>query len=278
MSKLARRLRHLSQKAAEIKQAVDAAPQQAAKFRESVVMAAGQLQQLRSEVQSSFVGVHVDNEERLARVMRELNESQPLLQEVGYELSGVDVEFTPVQRVIVRLEKFQEASGRDARSLAASETRGTVRALLSSIVKAEELAGKVNLDNLQYRGLVIHVGAIPTVRICWSSGLDLEETAVVTVQPGHPVPATVTTPPVFASPPAAPASLVGFGQSTMFESRPMPARPSGTTNPASTVQTASPATAASHTNPPEPETVKADWKQEALERFKKMPSVSKYRK
>lgn len=270
MKKFIQRVQDLSQKAAHLKQVVEAAPAQAAQLRDTVLTTAGQLQQMRHDVQSSVSGLRADNDDRLAQALREINDSADTFHEAGYELTGVDMELSPTQRLIVHLEKHESVSEAALRSLlAANSARQTIYALLNALSKAETISEKVNLSHLTYRELVVHIGPTPTVRLCWRAEFDEEVIAPpVAVAPSPAIP--VATPP----------PLSAFTQSSYFEQR-------------TPVTTSQPVASAPSTEPPSmtapvavpPATVTAsetrgggDWKSSALDRFKKMPDVSKYRR
>lgn len=273
-------MQKLGQKAAQVQQAMEAMPGKIAHLRETVAMTTSQLQQLRSGVQASVADLRVDSEARLINAMEEINDSTDIFLEAGFELIGVDMEFGPSQRVIVHLTKVEEVSPSAVGAvLAANQQRKTTLALLRALTQADEVAQKVDLKNLSYRKAMVHLGPIPVVRLCWRPEEEIEEEETVAATP-----ASVSPPPPAPPPPSV------FAQSSFFERR--PAQPSqaavaassppglpagileGTPAPvgpriSEPVQELSPASATA---------VKSDWKQGALDRFKKMPDFSKYRR
>jgi hypothetical protein len=271
MSKLARRMRQASQKAAQISQAVQAAPQQAAKLRETVLATASQLHDLRNEVQACFAGVSVDTDERLVQVVAEVNDNITVLESAGYELIGADIEVLPLRKVILKLDRFEQVSVSTIRSLTAKNaTRRTIQALLSAIVKAEEMSAEMEFSGLEYRGIVVNLGTIATVRVCWS--LVEEEEAEVA-------------PPVMGVASIAPAtapttsSLPTFGAGGFFQPRASaPVQPATPAASASSQPASLPEQAASATHAQAAAEPTGDWRQTALDRFKKMPTGSKYKK
>lgn len=273
MSKLARRMRNIGQRAAQFSQAVQAAPQQAAQLRQSVLAAAGQLNELRDEVQACFTGVNVDTEERLGQVVAEINENISVLESAGYELVSADIEIMPSRKVILRLDRFEQVGVAAIRALApANATRTTIQALLAAMVKAEELSEKMEFPGLEYRGIAVHLGSISTVRVCWTYP---EEEA-----------AQQATPPVIGvqtqSAPAVPTqSLSAFGSGGFFQPR---VAPTQTAAIAASIQTptapaapSEPAQQAAAAAPASSEHAGPDWRQNALDRFKQMPTGSKYK-
>ncbi|HKX62453.1 MAG TPA: hypothetical protein VJS65_11420 [Verrucomicrobiae bacterium] len=272
MKKFIHKIQDLGQKAAHLKQVVDAAPAKAAQIRESMLMTAGQLQQLRHDVQSTATGLRADNDDRLAQALREIDGSAETFLEAGYELTGVDLEASPTQRLIVHLEKLESVSESTLRTLlSANSGRQTVYALLAALAKADALSEKVTLSNLSYRELIVHVGSTPTIRLCWRTEAHEEDATAAHVAP-HAAAHTPGIAPTAAA--VVPPPLPAFSQSSYFEHRTTPTPP---TPPApqsapevSTVSSSMPA--------PEAAPAGSHWNQSALERFKKMPDVSKYRR
>lgn len=274
MKKFIQRVQDLGQKAAHLKQVVEAAPEQAAQLRDTVLMTAGQLQQMRHDVQSSVMGLKADNEARLAQALKEINDHAEVFQEAGYELTGVDMELSPTQRLIVHLERRDNVSEAVLRSLlSANSGRQTLYALINALAKAESIHERVNLSHLTYRELVVHVGPTPSVRLCWQKDAP-EQNFPPT--PGVSIPATPTPIATTLVPPPLPA----FGAGSFFEQRPVAAPSAARETPVATVEPSPvPIT------PPAPasrelvdRSAGGDWKASSLDRFKKMPDVSKYRR
>ncbi len=267
MKKFISRVQDLSQKAAHLKAAAQRAPAQVRDLRESVLATAGEFQQLRSDVQSSVSGLRADSEEHLLRALAELNDSIEIFAEAGYDMEGVDLELSPVQRLIVHLRKFEDVSEAGLELLLVSiAQRNTTHAVLASLIKAEQLADRVSLTNLVYRELTIYVGPVPTVRLCWRSDELETETEIA------PAPAVVSAPATPQPPP-----LPGLGESSFFEPRrqatPAPTIPAAVNAP---VAPPAPVAAPQETVAPNP-ALGGDWKRSALDRFKKMPDLNKPR-
>ncbi len=266
------KIQDLGKKAAQFKQVLESAPARAAQLRESVLLTAGQLQQIRQDVQSAALGLRADNEDKLTQALREINDGSDILREAGYALFGVDLELSPVHRLIVHLEKVGASGEHTLRSLiSAHAERPTLSALLSSLTTAEHLATKVDLTHLHYRGVVIHVGPTPAVRLCWSAAEAIEEAATEKAVKLAPIPPTSTPPPLPAP------------QSSFFEPRQNVPAPTPAPSSIPAIAPIAHPAAESPAPPPAPapatppKTLGASgWKRESLERFKKMPTVSKY--
>jgi hypothetical protein len=190
----------------------------------------------------------------------------------------VDLELSPAHKIIVHLRKVEEVAPSVLRSLvAANQNRKTLCALLASLAKAEEVANKVDMRDLHYSEVIIHVGPAPTIRLCWRPDHMERDNPVSKASPAALV--LAATPPPSA-----------FTQSTFFERRsPAPLTSSEVElHPAPALTSPAPGpAAASHgsiqqspglAEKASPSEVRTDWKQDALQRFKKMPDVSKYRR
>lgn len=249
------------EKAAQIKKAIDAAPAQAAHLRQTVLMTAEQLRSVRDEVELVATGLQAEGDEAIAKVLSELNEHELTIEDAGYEVTGIDMEVSPVQRLIVRMEQFEEVDGARLRSLiAANSSKRTIEAILAAIEKANEISANVALKHLVYRELIVHLGPIPTVRLSWKL-----------VEEPEPV---VTGAPVAKVPAAAPLGSSFVQESSFFAPR-QAAAPIRVTAPAPVVETAQPV--AAHSPAPAPaEHATPSWDRSALDRFKKMPGGSKY--
>lgn len=266
MKKFIQRVQDLGEKAAHLKQIVEAAPGQAAQLRDTVLVTARELQQVRSDVQSVMSGLKAENDEHLTRALREVNDAAQVFLEAGYGLAGVDMDITPIQRLTVHLEKVESVAAPVIRQLAAAQAgRPTVQALLESLARADVLADGLHLSHLEFNEVVVHVGPIPMVRLSWRAPYQDEEKPSALPPTSLPDAVTVSPPP-----------LPTFGQGSFFEPRPVPVKPAS-------VHEVSPP-AASSSNPVadqgmEPragsEAPEGDWRTDALARFKKMPNLQK---
>lgn len=278
MSRFGRNIRKFSTKATQFQQALQSAPQKLQQLRENVALTAEQLQQLRNEVQNGLRGLLV-SPDQLGQASSEINEGQAVLDKAGYELTGVEIEYGPAQRIIVRLEEFEDVPQAALRRLLLeNQSPRTVTALLSAIIKAKDVSGKIQFSNLPYAGVVVHLGAAAAVRVCWGVETAQEETAT-NIELGTPPPRIQPLKPQSADTP-----LPNFGSGGFFEARtvslpfaPSPANQGTPTLPAATVTLPAPSIPTVHTSAPPAEAPSStDWRRDALERFKKMPGVSKY--
>jgi hypothetical protein len=264
MKKFAHKVQALGNKAAQIKAAIESLPPRVAEMREAVAATAGQFQQLRSEVQSDITTLRADSEEKLIDTLREIDAGAAAFREAGYALEDVEMELGLPQRLIVHMAKFEDVPHHHVRSIvAANEGKKAMHAILSALLKAEELADRVDLTNLTYHKLMVYVGPLPVVRLCWCANaaeqpLHSPESAPSAASPTQPASAF-------------PSSSI-FGAGSFFEKRsPAVSTPAPDSLPAA--QQLSP------THAP-PSTVSAptpDEREDPLARFKKMPDLSRRR-
>ena len=259
MKKFAKGVQRLSQRAAEIRQAVETMPAKAAELRETVVATAGQVQQLRGELVAGAAAVRATVEAGAdpAAVLRELEDCAGLLAEAGFALEGADVDLAPVRRVRAHLARTGVPSAARLRALlTANAHRPVAKTLLAGIMQAHDFAEDADAGPLDWTHLTVDIGGAVGVRVGWradgpSSGGSAGVTAVAEARP--PV----------------------FSQSTFFERRPA----SQATEPSVEAPVAvAPAAAVRASDVPAavaPAPAKPAARASALDRFKKMPDLTK---
>jgi len=265
MKRFISKVQNLSQKAAEIKAAMHQVPPKVAEIREAVAATTGQLQQLKSEIQYSVADLKADHEGHLSEALQEINSSADVFAKAGFALNGVDLEISPVQRLLVHLARIEDVHASVLRSLlSANQHRRTTRAILSSLLQAKQMAETVELAELIYHEVIVGIGPIPSVRLCWRPE-EVEPTLVM-----QTAPAIAIAPPLAASAPLAPPQPPSvFGASSFFERReakPAPGVPPATTEVTPTVTTTVPQPKPA-AEPPAP--------LDPLARFKKMPILTR---
>ena len=274
MKQFISKVKNLSQKAADIKAAMQQLPPKVAEVREAVAATTGQLRQLKSEIQYSVADLKTDDESGLTAALQEINASAGVFAKAGFVLSGIDLEISPVQRMLVHLANVEAVHTSVLRSLqSANQHRKTTHAILSSILQAQQMAETVELTELSYAEIAVGVGPVPSVRLCWRAK-EVEERTVPPV-PGQTIPLSS---PVTAAAPSA------FGQSSFFEKR--PAEPAPIAAQAHAVAVAAPAPAISAPLPAFPErrsVIESEvstggQKEDPLARFKRMPDLSKLKR
>ena len=262
MKKFITKVQDVRQKAAQIASVIESAPARAAELREAVLATAGQMHQMRRTVQDAATGWVAHDEGRLIAALHEIDERAETFRAAGYKLENVEMELAVPQRLIVHLEKVADVSFSTLRSLAdANRDHPTTHAILSALLKAEDMSDKVALRNLSYHQLTVYMGPVPTVRLCWCA----PDTSV-------PPPIPVTPAVIATTVPAGISFGTLLGQSSFFEARPAvtPRIVVTPTNPEAAV-IASPTSGAHAPSVAPASTAKED----PLARFKKMPDLSR---
>ncbi len=282
MKKFISTIQNLSERAAQLQAAAQSAPPKIAQLREAVALTTGQLKQLKSDVTLGLDDLKADSETLLLDSLVEINASVPVFHQAGYDLGGVDMELSPIHQLIVHLNRMEDVPLSRLRSLlASSQHRKVTQALLKALIQAEEMADQVDLTNLVYYKLTVNVGPIPSARLCWRTE---EEKLLKEHEPAQPAAAAKPEPPVTTMP--------AYGKNSFFA--PHPQEPHGArateaapaSGPVAIPAMEGPAPAASETDgiaaaraePASHRSGSKDWSASALERFKKMPGVSKYRR
>ena len=128
----------------------------------------------------------VTRDDDLSQALAEVAAHAPVLAEAGFVLDGLDVEVSPVQRIIVQLVRFDDIETLEIQALIQKcQQQKSVRAILSAILKARAMVETVHIDGLDYHKLTVGIGPIPTIRLCWRD----TATDVGALQPAGATPA-----------------------------------------------------------------------------------------
>lgn len=288
MRKFIRTIQSLSERAAELQQTMQQVPPKVAGIRQAITMTTGQLQRLQADVHANVASLKADGQDRLVAALHEINGSTEVFEEAGYELGRVEMDLTPVPGLIVHLNRFEDVPTPRLQSLAAAnQGRSITHALLNAVIQAEAMADQVDIRGQVYYELVVHIGPVPAVRLGWiPEAKDVSARENPPVAPGAV--ATVERP--------TKGSLGAYGQDSFFQDRSMQTsgvRPVGS-NPAPSggdrvqgaaaeevavplPEPASPS-ASMTASPRPPRSASKGWGRESLDRFKKMPGISKYQR
>ncbi len=171
MKRIVRRVQSLNERAAELTAAVGQLPERVAELRGAVTATSGQLQNLKSDIQVNVADLMMDREDDLSAALAEVAGHAPLFADAGFILDGFDLEVSPVQQLVIELIRHQDVALEKIQSLIAGvEPHGTVAALLSAILKARGVAELIEVDGLIYDKLVVSIGPVPSIRLCWRTG------------------------------------------------------------------------------------------------------------
>jgi len=190
MKRIVRRVQTLNERAAELTAAAGQLPNRVAELREAVTATSGQLQTLKSDIQINVADLQIEREDDLSAAIAEIAGHAPVLAMAGFLLDGLDVEVSPVQRLMVQLVRFKDVETLEIQPLIQQyQQHPTLRAILSSILKARAMGATLAIDGLEYHKLVIGIGPVPTIRLCWRA----EEAAPAAWQPSPSKPLASST-------------------------------------------------------------------------------------
>lgn len=262
MKEIGQRMQDLGRRAAQVKEALDAAPARVAQVRDAVAQTRAQVQQLRREVHASVVSLQAADGDRLASILAEIVGNAETLGLAGYHLAGIEYEIDPVQRVFLLLDKLEVVSAGQLASLqAAHATHPAIHGLLGAITRAETLGASLSLPDQEFWRVRVEVGPAPAVRLCWRPMGEV------------PAPSGPAAPPVLGPTPTS-SSILGEG--SFFERRPAGASPGAVPSTGPREASSQPTASTSGSAPsPGPAPAPVSPGGSVLDRFKKMPDLTR---
>ncbi len=281
MKNITSKVQRLSQRAAELRQAIESVPPKISEMRGALSAATGQVQKLRADILSNVATLRAETDTQLIAALREIDDNADVLAQAGCLLERADMDLGPTRRVTVNLERVENVDAPTLNHLIAVNTqRPVIHAILQAIAKADQLSEQVELKELTFTKLAIDVGLIPSVRVGWTTN-DVRR-RIVTTGPAVPV----------MPQPVVSAPLSPFGQGGFFERRetPVVAHAPVILTPAAEVIAHPPAPAVAaatgaiqsatvqqvaQTSQPLTALGERHARASALDRFKKMPDLSK---
>lgn len=170
MKRIVRRVQSLNERAAELTAAASQLPKRVAEMREAMTATTGQLQSLKTDIQVNIADLIIDRDDDFAAALGEIAAHAPVLAEAGFLLEGLDIEVSPTQRVVVQLVRIGDAEPGEIEELIQKhQGKTTLRAILSAMLKARDVAASIRIDGLDYHQLLIGIGPVPMIRIGWRS-------------------------------------------------------------------------------------------------------------
>jgi hypothetical protein len=275
MKKFIRRIQQLSEQASELKEAIQSVPPKVAEIREAVTMTASEMQQLTADVERNVSDLKIHGRDHLVEALHEVNGSVGVFEDVGYELGEIELELSPVPRLIVHLNRVDDVHDSILRSvIAANKDRKITHALLTAVQQAESTADRVDISGLVYYKLLSHIGPVPAVRLCWMPEEVREEVAA-----GLPTANTeCATAPCPGALPASYGKDSFFGRTKQEETTPTSIAAAGGEASSSGSPSSTSKAPTRYVGTKSYRSGGTDWGASSLEQFKKMPSVSKYKR
>ncbi len=168
MKRIIRRVQSLNERAAELTAAAGQLPNRVAELREAMTATTGQLHHLKTDIQVNIADLQMDHEDDIGAALVEVAGHAPVFAQAGFLLDGLDVEVSPVQRIIVQLVRRKDVEISEIQRLVQQyQDQTTMRAILSAILKARGMVDSIEIDGMEYDKLQIGIGPVPTIRLCW---------------------------------------------------------------------------------------------------------------
>lgn len=290
MKKTHSRIKHLRQRAADVRQTVESMPARAAALREQVAATVEQAQQIRTDVAAGLSGLAAmppalpgsagagsrASDVALAATIGELEALAPTLAEAGFSLYGVDLELGAslgglggARRLRVRLEWVSDVGLSSLRRLHDAQRQPTARKLFAAMVQAREIAETMSVRELVLVDLAVDVDSGQALRLGWRAEDAPAPASSVSASVNPPAsltPVTLSASPGYFARPA--LTTAGTPASTGGPVSPLPA-----TTALAPTKTYSGTRSITLTTASSP--LAANWRASALDRFKKMPDLTK---
>lgn len=268
MKTITGKVQRLAQRAAELKQLAESAPAKIAQARATLTAATSDVQKLRADIISSVGTLRAETDTQLIQALREIDGSADVLADAGYLLERADLDLGPTRRVTVTLERVEDVDEIKLKHLISANSHvPMLHAILQAILKADRLTGSVDLEELSFTKLTIDVGLIPSVRVGWTTNTPRR----AAFSAATPIP-----PPVVSTLPSSFAQGGGFFERKEAAAT-VQAQPVTLSTAAApvVVQQAAQVVVQPAPTPAPTATVQIPNRASALDRFKKMPDLTK---
>ena len=171
MKRISSRIRNIGERVASVNEAaqsvVRTAAQSAAELRQNLTTATRELESLKTEMPNSVADLRTDSGTQLTVAMAEVNDADELFAQAGYAIDGIDLELTPMQRLFLHLIQVRQVAADEIYRLSQAQPVGTLRAILTALVRARRMADTGAPDGLPDERVVIALGPTPSVRLTW---------------------------------------------------------------------------------------------------------------
>jgi hypothetical protein len=168
MKQIIRRIQSLNESASQLTAAAGQLPTRVAELREAMKATTGELQTLKSDIQVNIADLQIEHEEDIGTALVEVAGHAAVFQQAGFLLDGLDVEVSPIQRMIVTLKRQRDVDiGKLQELIQQYRDQSTMRSILSALFKARTMVDNIEIDGLDYDKLIIGIGPVPTIRLSW---------------------------------------------------------------------------------------------------------------
>ena len=168
MKQIIRRIQSLNESAVQLTAAAGQLPTRVAELREAMKATTGELQTLKSDIQVNIADLQIEHEDDIGTALVEVAGHAAVFQQAGFLLDGLDVEVSPIQRMIVTLKRQRDVDiGKLQELIQQYRDQSTMRSILSALFKARTMVDNIEIDGLDYDKLIIGIGPVPTIRLSW---------------------------------------------------------------------------------------------------------------
>ncbi len=168
MKKIIRRIQSLNESASQFTAAAGQLPTRVAELREAMKATTGELQTLKTDIQVNVADLQIEHEDDIGTALVEVAGHAAVFQQAGFLLDGLDVEVSPIQRMIVTLKRQKDVDiGKLQELIQQYRDQSTMRSILSALFKARTMVDNIEIDGLDYDKLIIGIGPVPTIRLSW---------------------------------------------------------------------------------------------------------------
>jgi hypothetical protein len=168
MKKIIRRIQSLNESASQLTAAAGQLPTRVAELREAMKATTGELQTLKTDIQVNIADLQIEHEEDIGTALVEVAGHAAVFQQAGFLLDALDVEVSPIQRMIVTLKRQKDVDiGKLQELIQQYRDISTMRSILSALFKARTMVDNIEIDGLDYDKLIIGIGPVPTIRLSW---------------------------------------------------------------------------------------------------------------
>jgi hypothetical protein len=168
MKQIIRRIQSLNESASQLTAAAGQLPTRVAELREAMKATTGELHTLKSDIQVNIADLQIEHEEDIGAALVEVAGHAAVFQQAGFLLDALDVEVSPIQRMIVTLKRQKDVDiGKLQELIQQYRDISTMRSILSALFKARTMVDNIEIDGLDYDKLIIGIGPVPTIRLSW---------------------------------------------------------------------------------------------------------------
>lgn len=155
------------------------------------------IRDIRADVEGTVEELKADSEEKMMESLEKIQDAERVFEEAGYDLRAMELEMGFNPKVVAVLKHESKISARKKeRLLKQHEEDKVLKAILTSLFKAEALEDKVHLQRLTFSEVHLEMGLVPAIHVLWE---DKSTAGIATTQSRLSSSPTVSTSPFTSS-------------------------------------------------------------------------------